>query len=245
MAPQTLSSTVVKHCISLCRSTRTVCGARLGLSEACEARAKPAADGLRRLEAVARASFRFAPRSSLHRWSDSVDLLNGSPIAMSYAPLPSSTVPPPPQASRFSLPLPWSSNSASSSDGSSAYSKPSFLQAITARPLRLLAWSALAVVTILLFAGGMGHGVAAPHVQRIGSYTSEKFWESRQAPSPWRELPQNEGLLEQVDTRLLGLGFRSNADEMYASIVCVSAVIHLKRTPILDSSCLPMCTLLP
>lgn len=133
-----------------------------------------------------------------------------------YSALPtsSSNLPPSSQTARFSLPLPWPSrhNSAAPADfssSSSSYHTPSFLQALTARPLRVVAWAVLFAISLLIFAGGVGHGPATAQVQRIGSYASDAFWASRSsASSAWRELPRNEGLLDPVlekdeDTGLL------------------------------------------
>lgn len=120
-------------------------------------------------------------------------------------PLPASTSGAPQQA-RFNLPLPWRYPPPSSTAGQTEYEKPSLLQAITARPLRLLLWSCALVVALFLLSGSLGKGPAAEHVGKIGSYAQGSYWKARKHTGG-RELPHNEALLDPELTRDPKTGF--------------------------------------
>lgn len=123
------------------------------------------------------------------------------PGMTAYTPLPttsSSTSQSASSSSRFNLPLPWRYPPPSSSTTNPGFDQPTLFQAITARPLRLLAWAAALILALLVVSGSFGRGPAQSHVAKIGSYASENFWASKKGSSEWRELPQNQDLLDPV-----------------------------------------------
>lgn len=111
------------------------------------------------------------------------------PSRMSYIPLATTSGP--------STPFNWPSWASPNSEASVHQARPSFLQAATARPLRLALYGVGALATLLVIAGSTGHGPAVRPVRKLGSYASESLegW-SNSGGAGWRELPQNEGLLE-------------------------------------------------
>lgn len=118
-----------------------------------------------------------------------------------YSPLPTTSSGAQSQStssSRFNLPMPWRYPPPGSSNSNTNFEQPTFIQAITARPLRLLAWGAALILALLVVSGSFGRGPAQSHVAKIGSYASENFWATKKGSSEWRELPQNEDLLDPV-----------------------------------------------
>lgn len=139
--------------------------------------------------------------------------------AQGYAPLPMSVNPAPSQPSRFALPLPWSAYPpTSSTTGTASFDQPTLLQAITARPLRLVAWGAALILSLLVISGSFGKGPVGPHIARIGEYAQDNFWATRSKSSAWRELPQNEGLLDPVLTKDERTGYSMPPDVYPAAL---------------------------
>ncbi|KAK4053756.1 hypothetical protein OIV83_001412 [Microbotryomycetes sp. JL201] len=111
--------------------------------------------------------------------------------------------------SRWQHALPWSSGpttSAASSNGgatgSTSFDKPSWHSVVTARPLRVVVGLTLSTFVIILLAGTTGHGPAEAVTTRIGSYASETWWRDRpNLGKGWRNLPQNEDLLDPPMTK--------------------------------------------
>ncbi|KAM0754115.1 glycosyl transferase [Meredithblackwellia eburnea MCA 4105] len=117
-----------------------------------------------------------------------------------YTPLPTTSNPPSASVGGKFNWSSWSANTAAFAAANSANAhpgRPSFLQAATARPLRLGLYCLGAFVTLLVIAGSTGRGPATGPVRKIGSYASESLegWTFTSGGS-WRELPQNEGLLD-------------------------------------------------
>ncbi|KAK4058920.1 hypothetical protein OIO90_000366 [Microbotryomycetes sp. JL221] len=110
---------------------------------------------------------------------------------------------------RWQLPLPWSTSSSSGHNSGSAststpngFDKPSWHSVITARPLRVALWLALSIFVIILVAGSTGHGPGSTLPAKIGSYASESWWRERPSLGQgWRNLPQNEDLLDPPMTK--------------------------------------------
>lgn len=135
------------------------------------------------------------------------------PAMTAYTPLPTTTTSSSTSqqssssSSRFNLPLPWRYPPSNCTAPSAGFDQPTLFQAITARPLRLLAWAAALILALLIVSGSFGKGPATSHVAKIGSYASENFWATKKGSSEWRELPQNQDLLDPVMQKDSRTGF--------------------------------------
>ncbi|KAM0792249.1 hypothetical protein ACM66B_004943 [Microbotryomycetes sp. NB124-2] len=116
-----------------------------------------------------------------------------------------------PAGSRWQQALPWSSNSSTGNSnanngsgvaGSTSFDTPSWHSVVTARPLRMFVGLSLSILVIILLAGTTGHGPAHEVTTKIGSYASETWWRDRpNLGQGWRNLPQNEDLLDPPMTK--------------------------------------------
>lgn len=89
----------------------------------------------------------------------------------------------------------WPSVSSASSSTAHPGGRPSFVQAATARPLRLALYSAGVVVTLLVIAGSAGRGPVPVRQLASGTTSILDSWRPRPG-NAWRELPQNDGLVD-------------------------------------------------